>query len=169
MKGYVVIDNFLPKNEFDKIKEIHMSNMFPWYFMNHVANKEDNKNFYFIHTFYNFDKLLSNQFYFRACCEPLLSKIGYDKINRLIRIKSNLFTKTGEQIKHGMHSDYFFEHTTGVFSINTNNGYTGFEDGTKIESVENRMLLFNGLIKHQSVSQSDTKLRLNMNLNFIGK
>ena len=100
MKGYVVIDNFLPKNEFDKIKEIHMSDVFPWYFVNHVANKEDNKNFYFIHNFYKFDKILSD--FFKECCELLLNKIGYDKINRLISIKSNLFTKTGEQIKNSI-------------------------------------------------------------------
>ena len=161
-----IIDNFLPKAEFDRIKEIHTDENFAWYFINYVGTLQDINGFYFIHTFFNDNTVKSD--YFKECCHPLLNKIGYNKINKLIKIKSNLFTKTHKNIEHAIHRDYEFEHTTGVFTVNTNNGFTQFDDGTKVESIENRMLLFNGSKLHQSVSQTDTKQRINININFIG-
>ena len=36
-----------------------------------------------------------------------------------------------------------------IYYINTNNGYTKLEDGTKVMSVANRLLLFDGSTSHK--------------------
>ena len=64
-----------------------------------------------------------------------------------------------------MHVDMPDPHTVALFSVNTNNGYTLFENGDKIASVENQLVIFDGSIKHCSVAQTDKNLRLNININ----
>ena len=84
----------------------------------------------------------------------------------LIRAKANLFTKSHEQMKYGFHTDYRFDkHTTMVYSVNTNNGYTEFIDGTIIPSIANQLLIFDGNIPHRSVGQTDSRNRMNLNIN----
>ena len=57
--------------------------------------------------------------------------------------------------------------TTSIFYINTNNGYTIFEDGTKVESVANRLLTFPTNMKHTGTSCTDEKTRIVINFNYF--
>ena len=58
-------------------------------------------------------------------------------------------------------------HKTGIFSINTCNGYTKLEDGTKIDSVANRMLLFDASRPHTPSTTTDQTVRVNINFNYF--
>jgi hypothetical protein len=51
--------------------------------------------------------------------------------------------------------------------MNTNNGYTEFEDGTKVESVANRIVTFPSVTKHRAVSQTDEQRRVVINFNYL--
>jgi hypothetical protein len=65
-----------------------------------------------------------------------------------------------------MHRDFDEPHTVALYSLNNNNGFTYFEDTKeKIPSVENQLFLFDGLRRHCSVSQTNTKIRANININ----
>lgn len=154
-------DNFLDKEVFTQIKDFVMSDKMPWFF-NDEINDINNKDYYFTHTFVMQNKVVSilND----KLIIPLMSKIKHKNV---LRAKANLFTKQPKHIKYGLHTDYpkGFPHTTILLSINTNNGYTEFENGQKVESVENRLLIFDGQLKHQSVGQTDTKQRINLNIN----
>ena len=55
---------------------------------------------------------------------------------------------------------------TSIFYVNTNNGYTLFEDGTKVESVANRMLTFPTNMKHTGTSCTDSQTRIVINFNY---
>ncbi len=55
---------------------------------------------------------------------------------------------------------------TSIFYVNTNNGYTKFEDGTIVESVANRMVIFPANIKHTGTTCSDEKRRVVINFNY---
>ena len=57
--------------------------------------------------------------------------------------------------------------TTSIFYVNTNNGYTKFEDGTKVESVANRMVIFPSNMKHIGTSCTDEKTRVVINFNYF--
>ena len=50
--------------------------------------------------------------------------------------------------------------------LNTNDGYTVFEDGTQIESVKNRILIFKTSLKHTGTNCTDQKRRVLINFNY---
>ena len=50
--------------------------------------------------------------------------------------------------------------------MNSNNGYTSINKD-KIESIENRILLFDPSVEHNSVTCTDEKVRLNINFNYF--
>jgi len=162
---YRVIDNFLPKDEFNKIKDIMTGYNLPWFLQNFVAyeNQPKPSHWYFTHMFCEDGKGVT-PFY------SLIDEIFFkNKLNpkAVIRVKGNLYPKDENYIEHDWHIDYDFDHKGAIFYINTNNGHTILEDGTKIESVENRMLLFNAGRKHKSTNCTDTKYRMNINFNYM--
>ena len=134
-----VIENFAPKELHQHIKDIMSSDNFAWFYHDFVADYYDKTadEFYFTHTFYSDKTKEVNSNWYNDIIHPILFVLigkDYD----LIRAKANLFTKTSEPVKYGFHTDYKFDkHTTLVYSVNTNNGYTEFKDGTKIPSIEN--------------------------------
>ena len=65
-----------------------------------------------------------------------------------------------------MHEDYPFNHIAGLFSLNDNDGYTIFEDGTKVESVANRLVTFPSQTKHAGTTCSDQVSRVVINFNY---
>jgi len=92
----------------------------------------------------------------------------------LYRIKSNLLTRTPEIVENDFHydvSDFTPEQakhwTTSILYINTNNGYTKFETGEKIKSVENRLITFPANLKHTGASCSDERNRVVINFNYF--
>ena len=135
----------------------------PYYYNDYIVDGNDKSDFHFVHFLYQnnthsecspmFDKILS----------PLIGRL---KFNYLIRAKVNLYTRNSEFIQTGMHTDTQTPHMVGLYSVNTNNGYTLFKDGTKVESIENQMVIFDGLREHCSVAQTDTNVRVNININF---
>ena len=85
----------------------------------------------------------------------------------MIRIKINAYPHTNVVKEHEKHIDFDYEHTGAVFSLNTCDGYTKFSDGTKVESVANRIVFFDASKKHQSTTTSNAKLRYNINFYFL--
>ena len=59
--------------------------------------------------------------------------------------------------------------TTSILYVNTNNGYTKFEDGTIVESVANRLVSFPSNMKHTGTSCTDEKTRVVINFNYFSK
>ena len=66
---------------------------------------------------------------------------------------------------HGRMSEW----RTGILYLNTNNGYTLFEDGTKIESVANRFISFPSAMSHKGTTCSDENKRIILNFNYFPK
>ena len=161
LKMHEVVDNFLPKEEFNSIKNILMGDDFPWYYNSSVANDMDIDDFYFTHTFFKNLEVNSNCY---IILKPIIQKLN---IKALIRAKGNLYTKTEQLINHRKHTDFSFEHKGAIFYVNTNNGFTILEDGTKIESVENRILFFDAYKMHNSTNCTDEKIRVNINFNYF--
>ena len=56
--------------------------------------------------------------------------------------------------------------TTSIFYINTNNGWTKFKDGCKVECIENRMVIFDSNIEHAGFSCTDQKRKVVVNFNY---
>ena len=156
-----IIDNLLSKKELELMKTIMMGDQdMPWYYNDYIASQRANDPmYYFTHNFFNEYK--SNWFYI---VEPILNKIDH---RVLIRCKANMYPSTPVITHHDPHVDLEYEHKGAIFYINTNNGVTVLEDGTEIESIENRLLLFDSSKKHNSTSCTDAKVRVNINFNYF--
>ena len=158
---YQVIDNFLEKEEFIKIKNVILSANFSWYYNNTVSFKDSKDGFYFTHNFFC-DYCVGSDKY--SLLYPIFNKLN---LKSIIRAKGNFYPKTEKIKEHGKHSDYKFKHNGFLFYINTNNGFTRLKDGKKIESIENRGLLFDPSIEHNSSTCTDQHGRININFNYF--
>ncbi len=154
------IDDFLDTNTFLNIQKILFDTNFPYYYHSAVASEQDNSDFYFNHTFYSNNQQQSS--FFSNIVLPIIVKYGFKK---LIRAKCNLYTKKEKHIPNAFHLDFQTPHTVLLYSVNTNNGYTMFKSGEKIYSKENQLIVFDGLLEHCSVAQTDEKIRVNVNIN----
>lgn len=160
---YEVIDNYLPQEEFEKIKSVMISKDFPWFYSSTVTyhEEEDKEAMYFTHNFY-IDYVVKSSHI--NILSGLINKIG---AKALIRIKGNMYTNLGRSVENLPHKDYEFEHKGAIYYLNTNNGPTVLEDGTKIDAVENRILFFDPSKEHYSIHCTDQKVRVNININYF--
>jgi hypothetical protein len=162
--SYKIIDNALPDEEFFKIKSFILNPDFPWNLTPMVTNDEENlptnASYYFTHEFWSgFNTEPQAQVF-----APLLNIM---ECNAIMRIKGNLYPSTEIIIHHDNHIDYEFPHKGAIFYLNTNNGLTILEDKINIESIENRLLLFDPSKPHRSTTCTDDKCRVNINFNFF--
>ena len=133
-----------------------------------VAGKEESQiphwYWYGIHVLYKEYEPASEAF---EIVKPLIEKIvqlGYGF--GFIRAKVNFYPYTETVYEHGPHIDYDFPNYGAVFSLNTCDGFTRMPDGSKVESVENRIVFFDSSKPHNSSTTSNASGRFNINLNF---
>lgn len=155
------IDNFLPEEEFITFRNILNSNIFPWYYNEHVCYVGDGVE-QFTHVFFD-EKNRNVNSAFYSYIECFLEKLN---IKKLVRIKANLNLKTVSPIKTGYHIDHP-DVTTAVFYLDSNNGGTEFAENTFVKSVSNRMVIFDSNIKHSGVTCTDERKRIVLNFNYL--
>jgi hypothetical protein len=161
-------DDFLDQENFNRIQQILIggSSQFPWSYADGIVRKEVDK-FQFTHVFY-IDSAPNNDSI--ELVTPIIEILNPTVI---MRIKANLLTKTPKIVENEFHTDFKMSEeklkhwTTSIFYVNTNNGYTVFEDGTKVESVANRMLTFPSNLKHCGTSCTDKNIRSVINFNYL--
>ncbi len=162
-KNYKIIDNFIPKEDFKLLQDIVFSNEIPWYFNKNCSyENKDEPYFYFTHIL--FENKKPNSEFYNVFNEKLISKLNP---KGLARVKLNCYPRTKELENHLPHKDFDYPNNVLLYSLNTCNGYTKLEDGSMIESIENRALFFNGQNLHNSTSCTNEKCRFNININYI--
>ena len=156
-KTLEIISNYLPEQTFKNIKDIFFKNNFPWFYVDYVSTETDKSDFLFYHFLYKDEKV----------CSPFFEEIVPTLTNKKIyRAKCNLYTKKDKEIHSEFHVDLPHPHKVLLYSINTNNGFTLFENGDKVPSKENQAILFDGKIRHKSVAQTDERVRININIDY---
>ena len=188
-----VIDNFLSQSEFEIIcKNTIEREDLQFTFVSDVENvgsgSDDYWSWYLIHMVYSktaspksflmdvagFQEVESSplaepqsEIYTNICDKfvPRFKQVA--NFRNLIRIKINAYPYTNIVKEHKDHIDSDFKHTGAVFSLNTCDGFTKFSDGTKVESVANRIVFFDASKFHHSTTTSNAKLRYNINFNFL--
>ena len=181
-----VIDNFLDQSTFKDLEEFIMGEEFPWYFNPRVVFEDEKGNiFQFTHMFYRemgegYQTITSNNF---KLLTPITKKL---RIKVLIRVKANLLTQTSKKVETEFHIDLdpytmssgrkvlsssvvkkLKPYTTSILYMNTNNGYTKFEDGTIVKSEANRMVTFPASMRHLGATCTDQQSRVVINFNYI--
>lgn len=161
---FEVVDNYLPWDVYAKLAGVFDTDIdaLPWFLAGRLNYNQDESShdIYFYHTTY-FNTVNSQ---WHDMLSPLLSTF---RMRALLRSKLNCYPNSPSLIEHAMHEDYPFSHQAAVFSINSCDGYTKFSDGTKVESVANRIVFFDGSLEHCSTNCTDQKVRLNVNFNYL--
>ena len=182
-KRIQIYDNILPLNIFKQIQNQILSRTFPWCFhernidpqlesLNPIEGYDDNINTYqFNHYF--FPEISTGEFSDSAnLISPILDI--FNPLGQSLLHKANCGPREPKHLVGGWHCDVgisktepFTDSITGILYINTNNGYTLMETGDKIESIENRLILFPNDLLHTGITQTDTKVRVLINFNFV--
>ncbi len=170
--AYNVIDNFLPQEQFEEVRDSIMYHFdFPWYIHKRVNTvgkncTEEYWNWYATHTFYRNDYATSQQCH-RIYDIFIPRFVEMNIYHSLLRIKGNFYPHTETLKEHAVHRDYLYSNTGALYSLNTCDGYTKLCDGTKIPSVANRILIFDSSIIHNSTTTTNAAGRFNINFNFL--
>ena len=162
----VVQDNFLDKEYFKELQTeiLATDHGFPW-FRSSIDYTDAPGDYQMCHVAYSNSTVNSN------FCNKLWLFLEKLDVYSLQRVKINLQERKEKIIEHGMHIDILDapeNALTSILYINTNNGYTKFETGEKVESVENRLVTFPNSLKHTgSTNNCDAKYRCVMNIDWI--
>jgi len=157
-----IVDNFLSQDYLVHLQRMMLDHNFPWLYNAEVANEGNiQDHFYFTHNIFQDFQPTSSIF------EQFVPFFKQLEMNAMVRARALLYVNQGRQIVHEKHVDFKFPHKTIVFYMNTNNGYTEFEDGTKVDSVENRIVFFDGSRLHNSSTCTDQKIRSVISVNYF--
>ncbi|NBP56621.1 2OG-Fe(II) oxygenase [bacterium] len=171
-----IIDNFLKKDEYFQILDILTSPQFDWHFNDTVSYSDKPNNsvndFQFSHIFYKNPNMTSQYF---SVLSPILHNLNCDV---LMRAKANLRSPTHIIEEAEMHLDVSYSSMinkldvmqalkTAIYYVNTNDGYTFFEDGTKVESIANRIVIFPSTMRHAGSTHTNAKYRIVLNFNYF--
>jgi len=158
----VIIDDLLPQSQLATIQDTFTQNDFPW-FRNNGINDRDDGHVQFIHIFYRNKTNNSN---YMDIINPILELVDPAAI---VRIKANLLPRAHAITRHGMHTDQDFRCRVGIFYVNSNDGFTEFADGTKIQSVANRFVSFDSHLLHTGTTCTDAAERMVINFTYFAK
>tara|TARA_R100001082_G_scaffold79332_1_gene46704 strand:+ start:56 stop:598 length:543 start_codon:yes stop_codon:yes gene_type:complete len=161
-----IVDRFLDPYTFNELVEL--SKKFTYRFREgvsaYVGEKSEPWNSYGTHLLYK-DDVPRSQF-FENIYKIFAPAFNSEEVFTVfIRVKANLYPHTETLKEHQPHIDYPFKHIAGVFSLNTCDGFTRMQDGSKIDSVANRMVFFDGSVKHNSSTTTNASARYNINFN----
>ena len=164
-----IIDNYLQDNMFNKIYDYVHSILMQWQLSKQANDKSSNKHhFQLIHNFI-FDDI---PVYDKSDKLPInILSVYANQVKQnfeISRARANMFIKTSDTPQHmGFHKDIkkSGEYTLLLY-LEDSNGYTNFYNGDKVESKKNRAVIFPADILHETVSQTDTFYRSNININF---
>ena len=160
-----IIDNFLPEKVFESFSKTITGTNFPWFLCNVLeydatqpSKGIDEKtlcnpldNYQFSYLFYSFLHGEGNQPHKGMQFDLIYPFIEILEVKRLIQVKANLIVRTNNIIEHGYHTDHPYKDAkTAVFYVNDNDGYTKFETGAYVESVANRLVIFDGGLIHSA-------------------
>ncbi|AHB80437.1 DNA endonuclease V [Synechococcus phage ACG-2014h] len=161
-----VIDNFLPYDQHKRYLDLLTDSEFPWNLATVVPSNDllcdSLQNYQLNHTFYIDDVPYTPYF------DHIIPLVVGLQPKSLMRVRANCNINTSSVIEHGMHQDYEWEGVkAAVYYVNTNDGYTKFNSGKKVDSVANRMVIFNANEWHTGSTCTNALARYVINVNFF--
>lgn len=153
VKSYEIVNDFLDKDVFESIKTSLLSDKIPWFNMIGPWGC-------FNHQF--FSNIDSSPFF--DILDPLTEKLN---VKLPIEISGKLFCNTGALSQHMFPVKVSDPHTTAIFFVNTNDGVTILDDNTKISSVENSILFYDGSRQTINTNCADQRVRLLLKFDYF--
>ena len=162
---YKVFDNFLSKEDHYRMKKDLENHQLEWYFSTksgYQDEKEELHNYQYYHPMYYHQGGFKSKHF--PIVRPLIAKL---KPQILIRIKVNATMYGKEIIEYPIHTDTYIKCKTGIYIIDTSDGYTYFKDGQKVDSIANRFITFDSHHEHAGTNLTSAKRRIVVNINYI--
>lgn len=172
---FEIIDNFLPQEYFDNIKntffpqDLNDSNNFAWNYQKGIVRDPglgptgyEENDWIYTRQLYSSDNGLRYDKYY-SMVKPIIDKL---KVKKLFDIRANLLVPTLKHIQHEFHTDRKVPHKVALFYVTECDGFTILKDTTEVKCIENRMLIFDGSIEHCSVTSTDYP-RSVININYV--
>jgi len=163
--NYKIRDNFLPSKNLKYLSNLFLDyERFYYFYAPHQVEAKKDTSYHF-HSFYKFGQ--KNSIFVDEINDNFLKFLNYDSI---INCRLNLTLNRKEPIRSGVHTDTRKPGLTSIFYLNSNNGKTVLfinDEEVMIESVENRLLIFDNNIEHCSISHTNTEHRLVINTNYM--
>ena len=174
-----IIDNFLDKENFDKIQS-HIEKIdFPWFYRDNITNGEENSigKYGFNHILIDGKPTYNIDIFNGLIYEMIKATGGKD----IFRCRLDMTLNRGDSIVLDPHVDFFFPHISSILYINKSDGNTiiynqryNEKDGynqeltvkDEIEPRPNRLLIFDGLFIHTGCTPSKHNRRILINSNF---
>lgn len=153
---YKIIDNFLEREDYESLSSLILDKNFLW----SITNAE-NFNSLFLELIHYKDEQPLSEFYNELV--PIMQKI---EVLGLVEIRSNLYFGNKFIQSFKKEKKYDFSVGTAIYYLNSNDGYTLLEDGSKIESKENRILLFEDSDYYET-NCTDNLCRVNITFNYF--
>ena len=171
-----IFDEFLSEKEFGALQSYMMGEHCPWFYQ---------KDGTLLHMFYSAKGQLPNEAE-ELCAgtsvilDPIMLKLNVIqpyKVEAYFKGGITHYNKDGRTVNDvGMVKDTYISGRSSintnsndkvaVFFINTNDGYLEFEDGNKVPSVENRIVVFDTNLKYKTVETDDDTRRVAINFTF---
>lgn len=171
--NYKIIDNFLSEEFYNYLSKDLKGEDIPWFFRYEDTSKKSilNKtnNGFFSFCYYN--NLRPDHPLFDKHIVPILKKLN---VISCLQVRANLTVRDKDHLESGFHTDCVEEKSpcieTAILYLTTCNAKTVLKIGEKkvfIDSLENRLLLFDNSIQHKVIYQNDCHKRYVINFNFI--
>lgn len=175
-----VFDDYLPKEMYQKTRDVLLGDTFPWFYCDRVLDPQDPysvsgddaKNiFQMTHTFYY-------QWEYCSAFGPLVTPImEHMNIFQPLRVKANLTYKADQNYETGWHIDFKLggkpqKCKTALLYFTTTNGPTKFKsdgDDIVVDCVENRLVVFDNCDEnlHCGTMATDELRRVVINFNWF--
>ena len=169
-----IIDDFLSSYHADTFIRIFDGEHrgeggFPWFFVTNLNNERSLGNYYFNHILIDKEQIYYNRNQL-SIFNPLLDMLKVP-ISDVYRLKVNLYPWTQRRIHHKSHTDYpsGFDLTTALYYVNDNDGVTIFDGKKTVKSKKNRVVLFDGSIRHHSTTPTKDNYRCTINIDYKKK
>ena len=159
-----VIDNFLSPKDFQTISDEILGASFHWRYWHRVSDENDrpdNCNSKFTHMAFE-DMQITTAVEVLA---PFIEDARLD-CKAMKRIIINSYPWTPTVYEHGVHEDYMFKHKGALLNLTTCDGYTCIGN-KKIQSVANRVILFDPSKPHYGTTTSNAQRRVIVNFNYF--
>lgn len=177
---YNIIDNLLTESYLKDLQNYFLSQQCEW---NYNDNLTGDESYEVLGSFGFTMRLHWNQMFVNSYAGILSRALIFTALDKVIEIteKPHLVVRARADMTvynplnhcHELHTDYSYEHRTAIFYLNTSDGNTllydrdGKELLTEVIPIENRLLVFDGLLQHTGHSPSNHKSRVLVNMNFM--
>ena len=175
-----IIDNFLAKYYLQHLQDNFLGNNSSWSFNDSLTGDDSLE----VLGSFGFGIKLHWNGYFTGSYESTLIRglvfSAQEKVEEvfgesleIVRARADMTVFNPLNHRHELHTDFQYEHMTAIFYLNNSDGNTILfdRDGknvlAEVEPVENRLLIFDGLLQHTGHSPSNHKSRVLVNMNFM--